>query len=117
VKAMIAAPAKALARIYPQMSQMFTDEEKHLCSSVTSVDEISAPELRRKLAGTMTKAGRTRKLKRTPSLKTILRDPDWLEEIWEDAISAATAETGLDAFPEHCPWEIPQVLDADWMPE
>jgi hypothetical protein len=57
------------------------------------------------------------RLKRTPSLKTILRDPDWLEEIWEDAISAATAETGLDAFPEHCPWEIPQVLDADWMPE
>jgi len=57
------------------------------------------------------------RLKRTPSLKTILRDPDWLEEIWEDAISAATAETGLDAFPEHCPWEIPRVLDADWMPE
>jgi hypothetical protein len=32
--AMIAVPAKAITRIYPQMSQMFTDEEKHLCSSV-----------------------------------------------------------------------------------
>jgi ribosomal protein S17E len=65
VKTLFTIPAKALARIYPQMSQMFTDEEKHLCSSVTSVDEISAPELRRKLAGTMTKAGRTRKHKAT----------------------------------------------------
>jgi hypothetical protein len=51
----IAAPAKAVIRIYPQMSQMFTDEEKHLCSSVTSVDEISPPEFRRKLGGTMIK--------------------------------------------------------------
>jgi len=36
------------------------------------------------------------RLKRTPSLKAVLRDPEWLEEIWQDAISAATAETGLD---------------------
>ena len=56
------------------------------------------------------------RLKRTPSLKAILRDPDWLEEIWQDAISAATAETGLDTFPESCPWDVPQVLDAEWMP-
>jgi hypothetical protein len=27
---MIAVPAQATTRIYPQMSQMFTDEEKHL---------------------------------------------------------------------------------------
>ena len=25
---------QVLARIYPQMTQMFTDKEKHLCSSV-----------------------------------------------------------------------------------
>jgi hypothetical protein len=54
-RAMIAVPAKAIIRIYPQMSQMFTDEEKYLCSSVASVDEISASEPRRKLAGAMTK--------------------------------------------------------------
>ena len=57
------------------------------------------------------------RLKRTPSLKAILRDPDWLEEIWQDAISAATAETGLDAFPESCPWSLTQVLETEWMPE
>ncbi len=57
------------------------------------------------------------RLKRTPSLKAVLRDPEWLEEIWQDAISAATAETGLDAFPESCPWALSQVLDAEWMPQ
>jgi hypothetical protein len=42
---MIAVPAKAITRIYPQMSQMFTDEEKHLCSSVTSVDHFPPQSL------------------------------------------------------------------------
>jgi hypothetical protein len=32
--AMIVVPVKAIIRIYPQMSQMFTDEEEYLCSSV-----------------------------------------------------------------------------------
>ncbi len=57
------------------------------------------------------------RLKRTPSLQSMLRDPDWLEEIWQDAISAASAETGLDAFPDDCPWGVSKILDPDWMPE
>jgi hypothetical protein len=57
------------------------------------------------------------RLRRTPSLKPMLRDPDWLEEIWQDAIGAATADTGLDAFPEDCPWSVSQCLDTDWLPQ
>ncbi len=57
------------------------------------------------------------RLKRTPSLQGMLRDPDWLEEIWEDAVSAAAAETGLDAFPECCPWPVTEILNPDWMPD
>jgi hypothetical protein len=55
---MIAVPGKAATRIDPQMSQMFTDEEKHLCSSVF----ICGSDFRHRasaagLAGTMIKAG------------------------------------------------------------
>jgi hypothetical protein len=54
---MIVVPATAITRIYPQMTQMFTDEEKHLCSSAISVDVIPALGPHRKLTGTMAKAG------------------------------------------------------------
>lgn len=57
------------------------------------------------------------RLKRTPSLKTMLRETDWWEEIWADAVTAAIAETGLDSFPEDCPWPHAQILAPDWLPE
>jgi len=61
---LIIVSAKAIIRICPQMSQMNTDEEKHLCSSVTSVDQFSDPGHRRKLTGTMIKAKTTTTLVR-----------------------------------------------------
>jgi hypothetical protein len=45
--AMIAAPAKTLTRIYPQMPQMFTDEERicvHLCHLWTKFPPLSHGE-------------------------------------------------------------------------
>ena len=57
------------------------------------------------------------RLKRTPSLKTMLCDSDWWEEIWADAMSAATTETGLDTLPENCPWSQTDILEPDWLPE
>jgi hypothetical protein len=57
------------------------------------------------------------RLKRTPTLKPMLRDPDWLEEIWVDAVAAASAETGLASFPEDCPWMVDEILDPDRLPE
>ena len=57
------------------------------------------------------------RLARTPSLKAMLTDPNWWEEIWADAVSSAIAETGLDEFPEVCPWSLAEILDSDWLPE
>jgi hypothetical protein len=57
------------------------------------------------------------RLRRTPSLRVMLRDPDWIEAIWQDAVGIAAAETWRADLPESCPWTLSQVLDQDWMPE
>jgi hypothetical protein len=57
-----------------------------------------------------------RRLRRTPSLVQSLHDPDWWADAWDDALDAATRETGLDDLPSTCPWTSAQVLDLDWLP-
>lgn len=54
-----------------------------------------------------------RRLKRTPSLRPLLSDPEWGEGVWGDAVTLAISETGLDAFPDACPWNLPDVLADD----
>ncbi len=56
-------------------------------------------------------------LKRTPSLRNLLDDPEWGEVIWAKAVAQATEETGLETFPEVCPWAVGEVLDGEWWPE
>jgi hypothetical protein len=56
-------------------------------------------------------------LRQTPSLKASLNDDDWLAGVWADAVTKAVDETGLDNFPEDCPWPMDQVLSADFFPE
>ena len=55
-------------------------------------------------------------LRETPSLKTSLTDPNWQEGVWADATAKAIDETGLDLFPEECPWTVEQVLSPDFYP-
>ncbi len=55
-------------------------------------------------------------LKQVPSLKTRLNDTEWLEIVWGDAIYQASKETGLDNFPETCPWLIEDILSEPWLP-
>jgi hypothetical protein len=58
-------------------------------------------------------------LKAAPSLKTVLRDPDWCMAAWLDGIDRAAQETGLDeaTFPETCPWDMAtEVLKDGWLP-
>ena len=59
------------------------------------------------------------RLKRTPSLKAMLADPEWLEDMWADAAYLAERETGLplETFPEECPWPMDDVLTEDWLPD
>lgn len=56
-------------------------------------------------------------LRQTPSLKASLSDADWLAGVWADAVTKAVDETGLDSFPEDCPWTMAQVLTEEFFPE
>jgi hypothetical protein len=55
----------------------------------------------------------------TPSLKAVMRDPVWQEDIWLDARAQAQKETGLaaDELPQTCPWTMEQAADPDFWPE
>jgi hypothetical protein len=55
-------------------------------------------------------------IRQTPSLKASLSDPDWLAGVWADAVTKAVDETGLDNFPEDCPWSMEQVLTEEFFP-
>lgn len=60
--------------------------------------------------------GIARRLRHTPSLANAMQDPDWWADAWDDALDAATRETGLADLPRTCPWDREQVLAADWLP-
>ncbi|NEX15668.1 MAG: DUF29 domain-containing protein [Halochromatium sp.] len=60
--------------------------------------------------------GILRRLAKTPSLNADLNDLDWWDGVWEDATVQAAQETGLSQFPEHPPWPIENILDAEWLP-
>lgn len=62
------------------------------------------------------RAGIERRLSRTPSLARSLEDPDWWADAWDDALDAATRETGIADLPRICPRAVGQVLDGDWLP-
>jgi hypothetical protein len=58
-------------------------------------------------------------IKATPSLKAVMRDPDWREDIWLDARAQARKETGLadHELPETCPWAMEQAAEEGFWPE
>ena len=57
-----------------------------------------------------------RRLRRTPSLRACLSDPDWWADAWDDALDAATRETAIPDLPRACPWALEQILDPTWLP-
>jgi hypothetical protein len=59
------------------------------------------------------------RIKETPSLKVSLKDPDWLEEVWNDALIQAAKETGFEIsiFPDNCPWNAEQILSNEFFPD
>ncbi|HSV00319.1 MAG TPA: DUF29 domain-containing protein [Roseiarcus sp.] len=58
-------------------------------------------------------------IKATPSLKAVMRDPDWREDMWLDARAQTQKETGLalEDLPAACPWTMEQAADQDFWPE
>lgn len=56
-------------------------------------------------------------LDESPSLAPKLQEPRWLDMVWARAVAQTVGETGLDCFPEECPWAIQgEVLAASWLP-
>jgi hypothetical protein len=60
-----------------------------------------------------------KRLRKTPSLKPMLTDEDWIAEMWGDARLDAGNETGLGYahFPSECPWPLEQALDDTFWPD
>ena len=55
-------------------------------------------------------------IKQVPSLKSKLFNSEWQDAVWADAITIAIKETGIEDFPETCPWTIENILAHDWLP-
>jgi hypothetical protein len=54
----------------------------------------------------------------SPSLGRKTGESVWFGMVWEHAIAQAINETGLNAFPEQCPWSLSeQVLRNGWLPD
>lgn len=58
-----------------------------------------------------------RRLEKTPSLKPDLRNSEWWEDVFGDAVSAVLAEVELDNLPETCPWSVDEVLRQEFWPD
>lgn len=58
-----------------------------------------------------------RRLKKSPSLKSLLSE--LAEDAYSDARYGAARETGreLEVFPTSCPWSVEEALDNDFMPD
>ncbi|WP_298599399.1 DUF29 domain-containing protein [Zoogloea sp.] len=53
----------------------------------------------------------------SPSLTPKLQEPRWLDMVWARAVAQAVGETGLDCFPDECPWAMQgEVLVEIWLP-
>jgi hypothetical protein len=63
------------------------------------------------------RAALARKIGKMPSLGRLLYDDEWLADVWNDAVRLAAERTGLEQFPENCPWSMDQVLDEKFVPE
>lgn len=56
-------------------------------------------------------------LDESPSLMPKLEENRWLDMVWARAVAQAVSETGLDCFPDTCPWLMQdEVLCEDWLP-
>ena len=56
------------------------------------------------------KARIRRLLRRTPSLRQLMTDPGFAEDVWSDAVVLAINEAGLDDLLELSPWTLDEAL-------
>ncbi|TRW98582.1 DUF29 family protein [Candidatus Methylobacter oryzae] len=42
---------------------------------------------------------------------------EWFDLVWEKAVSQGMHETGLDVFPDTCPWQFEQIMNLEFWPQ
>jgi len=52
-------------------------------------------------------------LRQTPSLRKLMKDPGFAEDVWRDAVILAVKEASLEELPERSPWTLDAVLQED----
>jgi hypothetical protein len=55
-------------------------------------------------------------LKKMPSLRPLLEDPAWGDDVWQDAVSTAILQANLADLPKVREWDFEQILSADYFP-
>lgn len=56
-------------------------------------------------------------LARYPHLKPLMSNPQWLRQIYRRARIETEAQTRLQELPDDMPWDLEQMLAADFLPE
>lgn len=51
-----------------------------------------------------------------PSLRRLLEDPEWDQDVWDDAVDLAGREANLSGLPDVRIWDFGQVLSVDYLP-
>lgn len=55
-------------------------------------------------------------LKKMPSLRRLLENPEWDQEVWDDVVDIAGRETNVPGLPKVREWDFEQILSADYFP-
>jgi len=56
-------------------------------------------------------------LDESPSLRTKLAEPRWIDLVWTKGVALAVSDTGLDCFPDECIWSMTdEILNLSWLP-
>ena len=52
-------------------------------------------------------------LRHSSRLRKLMKDPDFAEDVWRDAVILAVKEASLDDLPELSPWTLDEALQED----
>ena len=58
-----------------------------------------------------------RLLRRQPSLRLSVADPDFIQDVWLDAIVRTIGEDHCFDLPETSPWSLERALEQDFLPD
>ncbi|WP_332852530.1 DUF29 domain-containing protein [Duganella sp. S19_KUP01_CR8] len=56
-------------------------------------------------------------IKKTPGLKLLISNPNWVAGAYRRALIDTYAETSLPALPDESPWTITEILTEEFFPE